>query len=679
MHDVDRNSILRKDWDERARKYGPHPHKHSHAQQHKHDHHDDHHEHYHNPSYHFFSRYKEFITPLICLLLVITAWIVGEHSSAGTWTALAAVAIAGYPICKNAVVSSINKGKLNAEVLVAIALIASVWVGEYIAGALVALMMLTGELLEELTIAKTSQAIRALMDLSPDTATVIRDGKEMELPIEEVNIGDIALVQPGEKIPVDGVVCEGRGEVDQAAITGESIPVIKEPGSDVYGGTFNQLGALKIEVSRIGEETTLSRIIQLVQQAQAEKPPIERIADKFSAWFTPVMLALAALTWGLSGEILRGVTVLVVACPCALVIATPTAVVAGIGNAARKGILIKGGAVLETISKLNVFAFDKTGTLTFGEPQVHTVQGFAGTTENEVLQLAASAEKNSGHPLAEAVLRCANEKNLKYPLPAETQVIVGRGVEAVIRVDGEAEQRILVGNSALFKEKGIAANSEATELVEKANKNGLTGVLVAIDNQLIGGITIADTLRPEVKQSVDTLRELEIERVIMLTGDTEAVAKTIMHNANFDEIAADLLPEQKLNYIKRIQKTGKTVAMVGDGINDSPALVAADVGIAMGIAGTDSAIEAADIALTTDSLDRITEAIALSRQTITIIKQSFFVSIAINVIALILASTGGIGPVAGAFIHNIGSVIVVGNSSRLIGYNYKKNTVVKKG
>ncbi len=632
----------------------------------------DDHDHHLGPFDTFLDRYGEFVTPLICLFLVIAAWLLGEHTSAGTKTALAGVAIAGYPIIRNAIVSTISKGKLNAEVLVSIALIASVWVGEYIAGALVALMMLTGELLEDLTIARTGQAIRSLMSLEPVTARVIRDDREMELPIEEVVVGDLAVVQPGEKIPVDGVVVEGRGEVDQAAITGESVPVTKEPGSQVYGGTFNQLGALKIEVSRIGQDTTLARIIELVQKAQAEKPPIERIADRFSAWFTPVMLLLAGVVWGISGEVLRGVTVLVVACPCALVIATPTAVVAGIGNAARKGILIKGGAVLETISKLTVFAFDKTGTLTFGEPKVYQVQGFGDTTKEEVVRLAAAAEKNSGHPLAEAVLTHAHEKSLDYRAAEETQVIAGRGVEAVISESDRAGQIILVGNAALFQEREIEIGREEAAFLASATADGVTGILVAVNDKLVGGITIADTLRPEVNESVAALRTLDIQRVVMLTGDTEAVARSVMGNAGFDEIAAELLPEQKLDYIKQLKAGGKKVAMVGDGINDAPALVEADVGIAMGVAGTDSAIEAADIALTTDSLDRVAEAIALSRKTITVIKQSLVISIGINCFALLLASTGGIGPVAGAFIHNIGSIIVVGNSSRLIGYSYKK-------
>jgi Cd2+/Zn2+-exporting ATPase len=617
----------------------------------------------------FIERYQAFITPLICLVLSIWAWVVGEHTAVGTNLSLAAVALAGYPILRNSVVSTITHRKLNAEVLVSIALIASVWVGEYVAGAMVALMMNIGELLEDLTIAHTGRAIHTLMNLEPETARIIRNGHEIEVGIDAVVVGDIAVVRPGEKISVDGEIVDGRGEVDQAPITGESMPVTKEPGDQVFGGTVNQLGALRVQVARVGGETTLARIIQLVQKAQAEKPPIERIADRFAAWFTPVMLTLAALVWGITGEVLRAVTVLVVACPCALVIATPTAVVAGIGNAARKGILVKGGAVLETISRLSVFAFDKTGTLTFGKPMVRSVKAFEEFSSDEIIRLAATAEKLSGHPLAQAVLDHAGQQNLTYEPPDETQVIVGRGVRAQ-----KGGREILVGNQALFAEEKMALTGQAHDFVHETAKSGATAILVAVDGHIAGGLGIADTLRPQVRTTVDDLRSLGIGRIVMLTGDAQNMALAAMDDAGLDEIAADLMPDQKLAYIQDLRATGEIVAMVGDGINDAPALVEADVGIAMGSIGTDTAIEAADIALTTDDLDRVSEAIALSRQTIRVIKQSFVISIGINVLALILAGTGGIGPIAGAIIHNIGSVIVVGNSSRLIGYRFKKSS-----
>lgn len=617
-------------------------------------------------------RYGEFLTPFTALVLVCIAWYFGEHSQAGIAPAMAAVAITGYPILKNSIISTVANRKLNAEVLVSIALIASVWVGEYIAGAMVALMMVTGELLEDLTIARTGQAIRSLMELEPESARVVRHGREIRLPIEEVLVGDVVVVRPGEKIPVDGDVFEGRGEVDQAAITGESMPVAKDVGDPVFGGTLNQLGALKIEVTRVGKETTLARIIQLVHSAQLQKPPIERIADRFAAWFTPVMLTLAALVWLLTGEVLRAVTVLVVACPCAMVIATPTAVVAGIGNAARKGILVKGGEVMETLSKLTAFAFDKTGTLTFGTPQVVQLKAFGDTDEAEVIRLAASAEKDSGHPLAAAILARAEQDGVSFDPPEHTEVIVGRGVSAYLKGDGGLSKEILIGNQALFAEKNISLPDAALHFTDTMARLGASAVFVAENTTVLGGVGIADTVRPEAASSIADLRRLGVNKVILLTGDTEATARSALAGVGIDVLAADLMPEQKLEYIRELHNHSEKVAMVGDGINDAPALMEADVGIAMGSIGTDTAIAAADIALTSDELSRLAEVIALSRKTIQVIKQSFLISIGINVVALLLASTGEIGPILGAFIHNIGSIIVVGNSSRLIGYTYSR-------
>ncbi|PIE74075.1 MAG: heavy metal translocating P-type ATPase [Deltaproteobacteria bacterium] len=623
----------------------------------------------------FIERYGEFVTPLVAVILVIIAWIQGAehglHSDAGIVAAMAAVAIAGYPIVRNAILSTLIEKKINAEVLVAIALIASVWVGEYIAGALVALMMLVGELLEDLTIARTGQAIRSLMELSPLVARVLRHGHEVELPIEDVVVGDIVVVWPGEKIPVDGTVLEGCGEVDQAAITGESLPVAKNPGDMVYGGTLNQLGALKINVSRVGEDSTLAQIVQLVSEAQRRKPPIERIADRFAAWFTPVILALAILVWVASGEVLRAVTVLVVACPCAMVIATPTAVVAGIGNAARKGILIKGGEILERLHRLRFFAFDKTGTLTQGRPDVVAVASFSDLSSTEIVGLAASAEKDSGHPLAAAILQYAARQKVAVVRPRETELLVGRGVRATV-VFREAFQEVLLGNERLLNEAGIEVETKVKDFAAAMRAEGATAIFVTLHGSLVGGIGVADVLRPEAAAALADLRNLGAEKLVLLSGDSQASAEATLAGLDLDEVFAGLLPEEKLAAIKKISQQGQGIAMVGDGVNDAPALVAADVGIAMGAIGTDTAIAAADIALTSDNLGRVADAIALARATITIIKQSFAISLVINVLALVLAAFGGIGPVLGAFIHNIGSVIVVANSSRLIGYRRGK-------
>lgn len=615
----------------------------------------------------FIERYREFINPLVCIILILIAWLKGATNPPWMYLALSACVLSGYPIVRNSVVSTITNKKLNAEFLVTCALIASIWVGEYVAGAIVVLMMNIGELLENITIAKTGEAVRSLMEVEADTARVIRNGREMEIDIDDVLVGDIVLVRPGEKIPIDGKVNEGRGEVNQAPITGESVLIAKEAGDEVYGGTLNQVGVLKIEVTRLSTETVISKIIALVHKAQAEKPPIERIADRFAGWFTPTMLILAALVWFFSQEVLRAVTVLVVACPCALVIATPTAVVAGIGNAARRGILIKGGAVLEIIGKLTTFVFDKTGTLTYGSPTVKHVRGFEGAAEKEVLSLAGTAERYSEHPLADAILRHCRVEQARPFDPDDTEVIVGRGI--VAKKDGK---EIFVGNERLLREKGIPLTSDAKTFLKDAASSGSTAVFVGSESRIIGGIAIADVLKKDVRESIQDIKKMGINKVFMLTGDNRNVARAISEGAGLDEIVADLLPEDKLEYIKKLKAQGEKVAMVGDGINDAPALVEADVGIAMGVIGADAAIEAADIALTGDDLGKVSEAIALSRKTVQIIKQSLFISVAINGVALLLASTGEIGPIVGAVIHNIGSIVVVGNSSRLIGYKFRK-------
>ena len=613
-------------------------------------------------------RWGEFFNPALSVILIIASWFSGsDKTPIGMNLSLIAVVLSGYPIVKNAIVSTIENRRLNAEVLVASALVASIWVGEYLAGAIVVLMMSIGELLEDITIAKTGQAIRKLMELSPDVATVIRDRREVVVDISEVRVGDLVVVKAGEKIPVDGKIDVGEGEVDQAPITGESMPVSKGMGDDVYGGTINKAGVLIIRTTKIGKDTTLAKIIDLVKKAQAAKPPIERIADRFSSFFTPSMLLLSLMVYLLTGEILRAVTVLVVACPCALVIATPTAVVAGIGNAARRGILIKGGATLEIMGKLSSFVFDKTGTLTYGSPEVKNILGFNNTSEAEVIEIAATAERYSEHSLGKAILAKAGQMSLSIPTPEQTKAIAGKGIEAI-----SFGEKILAGNLKLYQEKGIEVPPAAMDFLNKELDEGKTSILVARNGAIIGGISIADKIKEEVFQAIKEIRGLGIGKVVLLTGDNRKVAETAVRQVGFDEIVADLLPEGKVEYIQKLKDRGEKVAMVGDGINDAPALALADVGIAMGAMGTDVAIEAADIALVSDEISKVVEGIALSRKTIWIIKQSLAISIFINGIALLLASFGTIGPVMGAVVHNIGSLVVVGNSSRLIGYKYKK-------
>jgi heavy metal translocating P-type ATPase len=575
---------------------------------------------------------------------------------------LLAALVGGIPIVFGAIKGLLRKD-MNVGVLISIALIASLIVEEYIAGAIVVFIMLVGELLENITIAKTGNAIRKLMDLKPKTARVRRPGGEVMLPVEEVNLGDRVLVKPGERIPVDGVVTSGQGAVNQASLTGESIPVEVGPGDEVFEGTLNELGVLEIETTKIGQETTLAQIIKLVEEAQADKAPVQRVADRFAKYFTPIILAIALATYFVTGDIINAITVLIVACPCALVLATPTAVIAAIGNAARRGILIKGGRSLEAAGRVNAVVVDKTGTLTYGNPQVTDIRSFSGKTQQDVLLRAAIAEKFSEHPLAKAIINKAEELGLKVPDPSDFRVIPGRGV-----VSHASEQMVILGNRKLLADHQIMLPKGAEEHLIDKEANGETCLLLAEDDLFLGVITVADVLRKGTRQAVAALKESGVKKVVMLTGDNPRTAKAIASLVGIDDFAADQLPEDKVNTVRRLKQQYK-VAVIGDGINDAPALATADVGIAMGVIGSDAAIEAADIALLGDDLSQAAQAILLGRRALRIIKLNIFLfSLGLNAVGMYLAASGVVGPMMAAVLHNIASVGVVLNSARLIRY-----------
>ncbi|RMF92868.1 MAG: cadmium-translocating P-type ATPase [Candidatus Schekmanbacteria bacterium] len=611
---------------------------------------------------------EPFFSPALSVILIsLSFFLGGDKTSIGINLSLAACALSGLPIIKNSIRAIFEDKRLNAEFLVTLALFASIWVGEYLAGAIVVLMMNVGELLEDITIAKTGDAIRKLIEITPDYATVIRGGREITVSTEEVQKGELVIVKPGEKIPVDGIVERGFAEVDESAITGEALPVNKEEGNGVFSGTINKNGVIIVRATRVGSQTTLAKIIEMVKEAQSKKPPIERIADRFSGWFTPAILLFSAIVYLITGEILRAVSILVVACPCALVIATPTAVVAGIGNAARKGILIKGGAILENMGKLTSFVFDKTGTVTLGVARVDEIKSFSTFSEDAVLELAAIAEKHSTHSLANAILSKAEEKGLIITPPDKSKTIVGKGVKVI-----SGNDEIIIGNPLMFKDENIELPEEVCKYIDTKANEGNTTVCVGFNGKLAGVISISDTIRKEVSETINDLKSLGAKSIVMLTGDRKESAKKISEGIGFDRVEAELLPEDKVLHITKMKETGEIVAMIGDGINDAPALALADVGIAMGTGGTDIAIESADIALVSDDISKVTEGIAIGKKTIQIIKQSLAISIVINALALYFASSGLLGPIGGAIVHNIGSFVVVGNSARLISYSFKK-------
>jgi len=444
--------------------------------------------------------------------------------------------IGGLPIVIGAIRGLFRKD-LNVGGLVSVAVIATLIVGEYLAGAIVVFIMLLGELLENITVAKTGNAIRRLMDLKPKTARVRRDGQEVELPIEEVAPGDIVLVKPGERIPVDGVVLSGQASVDQSALTGESIPVEITKGSDVYEGTFNQLGALEIQTTEAGEGTTLSHIIALVKEAQASKAPVQRVADKFAMYFTPGIIVVCAITWLVTQDVLRAVTVLIIACPCALVLATPTAVIAAIGNAARRGILVKGGLALEAAGRIKAVVFDKTGTLTHGKPELSEIKSFGAISENEIVRQSAIAEKFSEHPLARAILRKAEELGIDIPDPSSFEAVPGHGVVA-----SEGKAKIILGNRSMLASHHVKMPSGSEAYLADKESSGESCLLLATDGQLSGILSVSDVIREEARQTVGALKSMGMA-THMLTGDNPRTAQAIASLAGIDDFAAEQLPQ----------------------------------------------------------------------------------------------------------------------------------------
>lgn len=571
-----------------------------------------------------------------------------------------AIVLSGFPILKLGFMGVFVFRDLKAGVLVSIALIAAVAIGEYFAAGEVAFIMMIGELLEVHTVRRARQAVVKLVSLVPQTARVRRNGSEEEIPVVKVVPGDLVLVKPGERIPVDGRVTSGQSAVDQSAITGESMPVDKRPGDEVFIGTLNQLGALEIEATRVGQDTTLAQVVKLVAEAENKKAPVQRLADKWANWLVPASLLSAVVVYLWTGDIVRAVTILVVFCPCALVLATPTAIVAGIGRAARTGILIKSGAALEAAGRVDAVLFDKTGTLTYGRPRVVGVLTLSGR-EEDVLLPAGIAEKFSEHPVARAILAETSQRGLSLPDPDHFEVLLGHGVSAT-----SGGKRLLVGNARLFAEKEIEIPEAVRSWLAASEDRGETALVVAEDNQVRGAIGVADALKEGAAEVVRALGSLGLPELAMVTGDNARTAAAVAQAAGIKVVFAEQLPGHKSDSVSKLKDKGRRVAMVGDGINDAPALAAADVGIAMGVTGTDVAVEAADIALMSDDLSKVPKIFALGRQVLRTINQNIIASAIINIGAIILAAYGIIGPVAGALVHNAGSVAVVANSARLI-------------
>ena len=577
-----------------------------------------------------------------------------------------AIILCGVPILLEAFIGLVTEFDIKADVLVSLALIASVCIGEIFAAGEVAFIMQLGGLLEELTVAKARAGIEKLVHLTPQTARIVSGGAERVVPAEEVRVGDVLRVLPGETVPVDGVILSGQTSINQAVMTGESLPVDKSAGDEVSSGTVNQFGAFEMRASRVGEDSSIQRMIRLVQSADAGKAKIVGLADRWATWIVVIALTAAALTWLISGQIIRAVTILVVFCPCALVLATPTAIMAAIGNATKHGFLVREGDALERLARVSVIAFDKTGTLTCGTPEVVEVKSFSpAVSEEALLRLAAGAEQLSEHPLGKAVVR--GYKNASpSPLPAaeDFSMIPGRGVSA--NIDGHT---VLAGNAALLAEHGISLTIPAG--AEEQLRQGCTVIYVAADGAFAGYIALADTLRAESAGMIAQLSALGVQPVL-LTGDHENAANTIAAKLGISSVRSGCLPEDKLAAIGEYRAQGERVCMIGDGVNDAPALKSADVGIAMGGVGSDIAVDAADIALVDDEVKEFPHLLALSRRMMTTIKLNMTFSMALNFLAIILAIIGTLSPVVGALVHNAGSVLVIINSALLLNWRKKK-------
>lgn len=575
---------------------------------------------------------------------------------------VAAAVVAGYGIVIKAVRALIAK-VIGIDLLVSVAAIGAVIIGNFWEAAAVTFLFAIGHALEAATLNKTRSALAELVAVAPDSAVVVRDGEQQEIPAGQVRMGEIVLVKNGSKVPVDGQVVSGTGAIDEASITGESIPVEKSKGDQVFAGTVSRGGFLQVLATGIGADTTLARIIHRVEEAQDAKARTQAFMDRFSRWYTPAVMVLALAAGLIAGDVVLALTLLVIGCPGALVISIPVAIVAGIGRAARNGILIKGGEFLETSAKISAVAVDKTGTLTEGQPVLTDVVVLDSARDRaDVLRWAAAAEAGSEHPLARPILQTARDEGVAPDgVPGTVTPVPGKGI-----VSDVAGQRVLIGNPPLLDQYGVPDDGSAARAAETLASDGKTPMIVAVDDQVIGVVAVADQIRQDAPEMVARLHRAGVEKVVMLTGDTRLVAEAVGKATGIDEIHASLLPEDKLDVVAQLQRQGHTIAMVGDGVNDAPALATANIGVAMGAAGSAVAVETADIALMGDNLLKLPEAIGLAKRTVSVMRQN--IAIALITVVLLLAGVfaGGVTMSVGMLVHEASVLVVIINAMRLL-------------
>ena len=575
------------------------------------------------------------------------------------WLAAAAVLLGGYPIFRN-LLRSLRNRTVTSHALMTLGIVGALAIGQYAAAAVIVFFMRFADYLEGATTERARRAIKQLLEVAPATARVERDGTDVEIPADQVRRGQIVLVRPGERIPVDGVVVDGHASVNQAPLTGESMPVERTVGEQVLAATICERGALRIRTERVGRDTTFGQVIRLVEQAEAAKAPVQRFADRFTAYYIPVVLTVAIATYLLSGNAAAAVATVLVSCSCAIAMATPVTVLAAVGNAAKRGIVVKGGRYLEALAKVDTIVMDKTGTVTLGRPEVTDIVPLGSAPEDELLALAASLERQSEHPLAAGIVRAARPLRTSPPGPEDFAVYPGEGVTA--RVNGAL---VGCGTERLMTRLGVPVPDSARAQIAAVAEEGKSVVLVARAGALLGVIALADTVRPEVPAALESLRRMGLRRLLLLSGDRREVAEAVAKRLGVD-FEAEMLPEDKIRTIRRLQHEGHIVGMVGDGINDAPALAQADVGIAMGAAGTDAAIEAAHVALMADDWRVVPHAVALGRRAFRTIKQNLWFTAAYNLLGMTLAATGWLPPIAAAAAQTLPDVGVMLNSARLL-------------
>lgn len=573
------------------------------------------------------------------------------------------IIISGIPILYGALTALFCEKTISSELLVSTAIAASVAIGEIFAAGEIAFIMAIGEILEDITVNRAKKGISQLIKLSPQQGRKIikENGKTTEkiVPIEEIYKDDILRVLPGEMIPVDGKIIFGNSSVDQSIMTGESLPIDKTIGDEVFCGTVNCDGSIDIIATKIGEDSSLQKLIRMVKEAEENKAPMQRIVDKWAGWLVPAALIIAIAAYFITFDIIRAVTVLVVFCPCALALATPTSIMAAVGQAAKNGVLIKSGEALEKMGKVNCIAFDKTGTLTFGKLKISDIITTSSATENELLKLACSSEKRSEHPLGKAIVEHGKKQNVEFLEMEDFKMIPGKGIAAKIE-----NNEIYCGNSRFLQEQGIILDENIESILENLRKQGKVSILVGKNRECIGIIALSDTIRPTAKEMVVKLKNMGT-RVVLLTGDHKQTADYFAEEVGIENVYSELLPAEKVTYIKKLEEDGNKVCMIGDGVNDAPALKTADVGVSMASMGTDIAVEASDIALMGDNIEKIPYLKKLSTATIKTIKFNITASMVINLAAIILSVMGLLNPITGALVHNVGSVLVVLNAALL--------------